>query len=380
MIPVSKTHVYNMEDSYNHFQQTVERTGRFSNGELTRQLENAVSAMFVKSNHTVAVSSWTAGAMLVIRWLLEEVPIKAVFVNNFTFHATVLPWVWAYDSGGKTLIVPVDCTEQGLMCPDDLREKINRFTKAGQSIVVMPTDVFGRPDPIETHDLQRDVITVVDSAQSLGSYRKRQHDIHIVSMSPTKPFTALEGGLVIVRRDFNLANEMVPALKSMRDYGQIKDGHGSYLNRAGLSARMPEFNASVAIGNILNGHKILEQRDEAGRTYDELFTGIPTEILRPLFQKGDRCNQAYYAVVINPVTHCRKTIMKEMEKRRIETRPYFSPTVEKHRAFRNHIHDTSGLDVSRRLAESTICLPLFTGITTKQQIEVVQALKAALGY
>jgi dTDP-4-amino-4,6-dideoxygalactose transaminase len=211
--------------------------GMLTNGRLVRQFE-AEAAERLGVPHVVAVSSCTAGLMLVFQALAR--PGTAVVMPSFTFSATAHAAHWA---GAVPRFAECDVAT----CQLDVDDAAGRLD--GASLLV-GTHVFGSPcTPEAVEELGRTagVPVVFDAAHGFGATRDGRPlgtfgDAEIFSLSPTKPMTSGEGGLVAIRDD-----ELARRVRLGVDYGNPGDYDTLF---AGLNARMSELHAAVGVESL----------------------------------------------------------------------------------------------------------------------------------
>src|SRR5690606_9641674 len=113
---------------------------------------------------------------------------------------------------------------------------------------------------------------VFDAAHGFGATRRGRPlgsfgDAEVFSLSPTKPMTAGEGGIVAMR-DGALAEQVRLGV----DYGNP----GDYDTRfAGLNARMSELHAAVGLESLRELDEHLAVRRDLAARYRAALAGIP---------------------------------------------------------------------------------------------------------
>lgn len=342
------------------------RTGRITLGRYTRELEAEVGRL-LGVEHVVAVSSCTAGLMLAIKALGLS---GEVILPSFTFAATGHALVWC---GLRPVFCDCDPETLGL----DLE---HAATLAGdRTSGIMPVYVFGAPpdwDRVGEFAAARALRVVADAAQGLGaSFRGRRTggfgDVEVFSMSPTKVVTAGEGGLVTTR-DGGLARE----IRKMRDYGKAEDGED--MDWVGLSARLSEFHAVIALENLRHLEEWTERRRRILALYRSELSGIPG-IRYPALPPESASSLNYMVILISAAEapFGRDDLYRHLKERGIQTKRYFYPPVHRLRAFRALLPGSPpGLPVTERVAGEALALPLFSHIAEATVRAVCSAIRA----
>ncbi|MFJ6694914.1 DegT/DnrJ/EryC1/StrS family aminotransferase [Streptomyces sp. NPDC091272] len=324
----------------------VLRSGMLTNGVWVGRFEEAV-AEYLGVRHAVAVSNCTAGLMLVLRSIGRG---KDVVVPSFTFMATghVAAWnaqnVLFADSDPRTWTLdPAACAE---------------VAPAAGAVVGMhtfgaPCDVAGLQQAAGSH-----TPLVLDAAHGFGS---RYPDgtmvgskglAEVFSLSPTKPLSAGEGGLVTTNDD-SLAQE----LRTGREYGNPGDYDARFV---GLNARMPELSALVGLSALERFPHWLERRLSLVRRYRRNLADLPGLTFQDV-PEGARSSYKDFGVQVAPEVFGtdRTQLAKSLSGEGISTRFYFDPPLHRQTAYRSETAPAA-LPVTDRLSERMITLPLYS--------------------
>jgi dTDP-4-amino-4,6-dideoxygalactose transaminase len=333
--------------------------GMLTNGALVRQFE-AEAAHRLGVPHVVAVASCTAGLMLVYQALSR--PGTTAVMPSFTFSATAHAARWA---GAVPRFADCDTAT----CQLDIADAATRMEGAS---VLVGTHVFGAPcTPEAVEELGRSagVPVVFDAAHGFGATRDGRPlgsfgDAEIFSLSPTKPMTSGEGGLVAMR-DAALAEQVRLGV----DYGNP----GDYDTRfAGLNARMSELHAAVGLESLVELDEHLAVRRELADRYRVALAGIPG-ITPQAIDPRDASTYKDFTVIVDEAAFGldRDTVARALKAEGVDTRPYFYPAVHRQQAYA----DLLPVDLPRTdwLAERVISLPLWramppTAVTTIAEV------------
>lgn len=319
--------------------------GMLTNGSLVRQFEAEVAAR-LGVPHVVAVASCTAGLMLVYQALSR--PGTAAVMPSFTFSATAHAARWA---GAVPRFADCDVST----CQLDVVDAKGRLNGAS---VLVATHVFGAPctpEAVEELGRTEGVPVVFDAAHGFGATRGGRPlgtfgDAEVFSLSPTKPMTSGEGGIVATR-DAALADRVRLGV----DYGNP----GDYDTRfAGLNARMSELHAAVGLESLVELDEHLAVRRALADRYQVALAGIPG-VTPQAVDPGDASTYKDFTVIVDESAFGldRDTVARALKAEGIDTRPYFHPAVHRQEAYA----DLAPADLPRTdwLADRVISLPLW---------------------
>jgi dTDP-4-amino-4,6-dideoxygalactose transaminase len=334
-----------------------------TNGQLVRQFE-AAAAERLGVPHVVAVSSCTAGLMLVFQALAR--PGTAVLMPSFTFSATAHAAHWA---GAVPRFAECDVAT----CQLDVADAAGRLD--GASLLV-GTHVFGSPctpEEVEQLGRQAGVPVVFDAAHGFGASRDGRPlgsfgDAEIFSLSPTKPMTSGEGGLVAVHDD-----DLARRVRLGVDYGNPGDYDTLF---AGLNARMSELHAAVGLESLAELDDHLAVRRDLAARYTKALDGLPG-ITPQVVDPRDRSTYKDYTVIVDESAFGldRDAVAVALRAEGVDTRPYFYPPVHRQQAYAGD--GPVDLPATDWLAQRVISLPLFRAMPVAA-IDTIAELLARL--
>ena len=325
-----------------------------TNGRLVRELEEQ-AADYVGVRHCIAVSSCTAGLMLVLR----AADLSGdVVVPSFTFAATAHAVAW---NGLRPVFADIDPSTLTLSPSAAMRSAGVRTS------AILATHLYGTPCDVEAlaataraHGIR----LFFDAAHAFGSRRGGTAvggfgDAEVFSLSPTKVMVAAEGGLITTDDDV-----LAERCRIGRNYGNP----GNYdCQFVGLNARMSELHAAVALGSLDGLDARIDRRNELAEAYRRALSPVPG-IRFPQVAEGDRSTYKDFTILVEPEEAGLDAdgLARALEAEGIETRRYYSPPVHSMQAYR-HLNGTNGhLPVTKWAAERALTLPLWSDMSEKQ--------------
>jgi dTDP-4-amino-4,6-dideoxygalactose transaminase len=323
-------------------------SGVLTNGPHVREFERR-AAEYLGVQHCVAVSSCTAGLMLLLRALDLS---GDVIVPSFTFAATAHAVAW---NGLRPVFADVE-RDTLTLSPTAVSNSIGVRTSA-----ILATHVYGTPCDVEAlAGIARDngLRLVFDAAHAFGSMRRGRRvggfgDGEVFSLSPTKVLIAGEGG-VIATNDSAIAGRC----RIGRDYGNPGDYDCQFV---GLNARMSEFHAVLALASLDGLDDRIERRNELAEAYVKALADVPG-IWFPSIDDGDRSTFKDLTVLVeaNDFGLDADQVASALAAVGIETRRYYSPPVHEMQAYRGTRNGHADLSVTEWAARSALTLPMWS--------------------
>jgi len=346
----------------------VMQSGYLTQGPKVAEFEGLVAGR-VGVGRAFATTSATTALHLTLA-ALGIGPGDEVLVPDFTFPATANVVV---QQGAVPVLVDIDLATFAINV-DDLARKVTSSTRA-----VIPVHPFGLPadmDPIMEVAERHGLTVVEDAACALGAeYRGRPvGSIGLAgcfSFHPRKSITTGEGGM-IATSDEALAERIA----LLRSHGGVRHGGRFTFEDAGFNYRMSDILAAVGVAQMRKLDAMLRVRRAIAALYARALEGI-SGVRTPTCPEGSTHTYQSYVVMLDRAIN-RDAVIAQLASAGIETtlgtyalhaQPFFA------RAYRLSPGDVPN---SYRAFESSLALPLHTGITSVQVDEVVEALKAAV--
>ena len=337
-------------------------SGVLTNGPFVRELEER-TAEYLGVRHCVAVSSCTAGLMLVLR--AAELSGDVV-LPSFTFAATAHAVAWNQlrpafadvDRATLTLSPAAAVAATGV-----------------RASAILATHTFGTPCDVEglTRAASSNGIRLFfDAAHAFGSRRGgtpvgRFGDAEVFSLSPTKVLVAAGGGLIATHDDL-----LAERCRMGRDYANPGDYDCRFV---GLNARMSEIHAAIALASLEGLDERIDRRNQLAAWYREALSEVPG-VSFPEVPKGDRTTYKDFTVLVEPDQFGIDAgkLARALAAEGIQTRRYYTPPVHAMQAYRSLAGTNGGLPATEWASARVITLPLWGSMTEDHIWGVVSAI------
>jgi dTDP-4-amino-4,6-dideoxygalactose transaminase len=334
--------------------QAILESGMLTNGKTVAELEERVAEL-LQVPHVVALSSCTAGLMLVLQAMDARGP---VVMPSFTFAASAHAVHWAGGTPAWAEIRREDLT----LDPVDAAEQV----AATGAVAMTATHIYGTPCQVETLQKIADgagIPLVYDAAHALGS-RRRGRPVggfgaaEVFSMSPTKVTTAGEGGLVATS-DADLAAR----LRLGRDYGNPGDYDCRF---PGLNARMSEIHAAIALAGITSVAERVAYRNELVQAFRSEVQYVPG-LTFPSLEDGDVSTYKDLTLILEPEVFglTNLELGAALKAEGIDSRRYYAPPIHRQTAYAA-LSGTRELPVTDEMAGRVLTPPLYSHMTVEQ--------------
>jgi len=336
-------------------------SGVLTNGPYVREFEER-AAEYLGVRHAVAVSSCTAGLMLVLR---AADLTGDVVLPSFTFQATAHAVSW---NGLRPAFADIDPATLTLSAGAAARATGMRAS------AILATHTYGTPadvDGLAEAAEQSGIRLFFDAAHAFGARHGDRRvggfgDAEVFSLTPTKPLVAGEGGLVATG-DEALAGEV----RLARDYGKEPDYDCRII---GLNARMSELHAAVALASLEGIDERIARRNAIATAYREALNEIHG-IGFPSVRGDDLSTYKDFTILVEARAFGRNAtaLGEALAAEGVETRRYYAPPVHRTRAYRA-VANGGHLPVTDEAAARVLTLPLWEGMTNEQVGLVAEAV------
>ena len=335
----------------------VLESGRFVLGPNVSAFEEEAAA-YLGTADAVGVANGTDALVLVLD-ALGIGPGDEVICPAFTFFATVEAIV---RRGATPVFCDVDARALTLD-PADAASRACDRTKA-----ILAVHLFGRPAVLG--ELPAGIPLVEDAAQAFGASvdGARAGSVGVAgtfSFFPTKNLFGLGDGGLVATSDAALAD----TVRALRLHGS-RDGKVTF-ELVGYNSRLDEIQAAALRLFLAHLDEWNAARREAAARYRELGLGEICEL--PDDDPGD----VYHMYVVR--TPERDRLRDALAAAGIAAAAYYTRPLHLQPALAFLGYREGSLPETERAAAENLALPLWPGITAKQQERVVETMRAAAG-
>lgn len=328
--------------------------GRFISGPQVGELETQL-AEYVGVKHCITCGNGTDALQLALMaWGVG--PGDAVFVPDFTFFSSgeVVSTV-----GATPVFVDVDGRSFNIDSAK-LEEAVKAVESEGQlrPRVVVAVDLFGLPADyprIRPICAEHDLLLLEDGAQGFGGGVDEKMacsfgDISTTSFFPAKPLGCYgDGGAVFTDND-----EWAALIRSYAVHGK---GSMKYDNvRIGMNSRLDTIQAAILQVKLqaFIDHEVADVNRVAD-WYDEALADAP--LVLPKHYDGFTSSWAQYTIQL-PRDADRNALQARLKEQGIPTMVYYPKPMHMQQAFVNTGIVTEQCDVTERLCQSVLALPM----------------------
>lgn len=368
-------------------------TGWITSGPKVQQFEKEMGE-YVRCPATAAVSSWTTGAMVMLRWLGVG-PGDEVIIPAYTYSATALS---VLNVGATPVMVDVEAPFH--IAIDRIAEAITDKTKA-----IIPVDLGGWPcdyakilDVLESDEakakfkpngrvqeaLGRPLI-IADAAHSLGAERNAVRvgmlcDVTIFSFHSVKNLTTGEGGMICLNLPDSFDNDAERTIvKYLSLNGQTKTalekstvGGWRYdIVDQGFKANMPDLCAAVGLAQIRQYESnMLPERKRIFDGYNAAFAEHDWALLPPMQDDSCQSSLHLYQLRIDGIQEERRNaIMRKVAEDGIGVNVHYVP-MPMLTLFKRLGYKIEDYPNTFSLYENEITLPVYNGLS-EESVQIV---------
>lgn len=362
---------------------SVLRSDFLTQGPMIERFEQRV-ARYCGAKYAVAVTNATSALHIACRsaGLSHD---DMLWTSPITFVASANCGRYC---GAQVDFVDIDDVTYN-MSVDELQKKL---VAGDRTKVVVPVHLCGQSCDMERiYALAQKYhfMVIEDASHALGATYKdtkvgscTYSDMTVFSFHPVKIITTGEGGMVLTNN-----NALYEKLVLYRSHGIIRDSEkmtkesdGPWYYQQielGYNFRMTDIQAALGYSQMNRLDAFVARRRELAKRYDELLTDLP---LRTPYQSADT-NSSWHIYVVRidreRVRKSKTEIFEEMKNRGVTLNLHYIP-VHLQPYYQNLGFKVGDFPVSERYYEEALTLPLYYGLTNKQQDVVVAALRDAL--
>jgi dTDP-4-amino-4,6-dideoxygalactose transaminase len=356
LIPLNKPYLPNFAKYSKYLATMYENVWLTNNGPLLKELTVRMEE-YLGVKNLLLTSSGTMALQIAYKTLNLT---GNVVTTPYSFIATSNSLDWL---GLELNFADIDSQSFNL-CPQKALEAINNQTSA-----IVPVHVYGNPCDVEALEniaTQNNLKLIYDAAHAFnvnvaGRSIMSFGDASILSFHATKLFHCIEGGAVVFKHKDDLEKAT-----SMINFG-IDSSFGE-INNSGTNGKMSEAHAAMGLAMLDDIDLIMERRLQHLDLYHRL---LRDKVTFPRWHELANQNAAYLSVIFDSEQQCSKAFTA-LKKNKIQSRPYFSPSLNT----LDHLHRGRPVSchVSERFAKTTLCLPLFVGLSDEDIKKVCTVL------
>lgn len=365
----------------------VLRSDCLTQGPVGPAFENAV-ANYCGTKYATAFSNATS-ALHIACMALDVGPKDTVWTSPITFVASANCALYC---GANVDFVDIDPRTYNLSVPC-LEEKLNKAARSGRlPKVVIPVHLGGQScDMAGIQDLsKRYGFRIIEDASHAigGKYRGdavgncHYSDIAVFSFHPVKIITSGEGGMALTN-DAALAKRMKLLLSHgiTRDEAEMThapDGPWYYQQISlGFNCRMTELQAALGLSQLARLDEFVARRETIARLYDEMLGDLP--LVTPWRHPDCESAKHLYIVCLSlaEIGKTHREVFDAMRTAGIGVNIHYIPVYLQ--PFFQQMGFRQGYcqEAERYYAEA-ISLPIYPGLTTAHQEQVICALREAV--
>jgi dTDP-4-amino-4,6-dideoxygalactose transaminase len=377
------------------------KSGWITTGPKTKLFEKRLTE-YCGNKSTVAVSSWTAGMELILRWWGigegDEVIIPAY---TYCASANVI-----MHTGAKPVMVDVGTGDFNISV-EAIKKAITPRTKA-----IMPVDISGFPcdydaifdlvnsDEIKSKfkpnsDKQKQlgrILIASDAAHSFGATYKGKRsgsiaDITCFSFHAVKNLTTAEGGTMSLNLPDGFDHDAIyKELCSMILHGQSKDalektqkGNWRYdVEEPGFKCNMTDLQAAIGLVELDRYSENISRRIEIFKQYNEAFKDENWAIL-PTYKTEDAesCYHLFLLRIAGATEVQRDAIMQVIFDQDVSVNVHFQP-LPLLTAYKKRGYNMADYPETWRKYSNEITLPVYFDLDDEQVQTVINAVKKAV--
>ena len=335
-------------------------------GDEVKKFEKKFS-VYTKVKHSIGCGNGT-DALILSLMSLNLKKKDEVIVPGLSYVSTALAVVL---NRSNLIFADID-EETGLVCIDQIKNKISKNTKA-----IIPVNLYGQKVDLKKlrKIIGRKIFIIEDSAQSHLAYsclcakphnnccdnnrNEKYADISCYSFYPAKNLGAYgDGGLITTNN-----KKIYDKILALRNLGSIKKHEH---NLIGLNSRLDTINAAVLSEKINYLNKFNNIRRKISNFYDRNLKKIKDI---KITKTNPGSSRHLYVIRCSK----RNLLLKYMLKNKILCQIHYPYSLNKLKGFKNLIKNQT-LKNSENWANECLSLPLHPKLTMKNAGEVVRIL------
>ena len=334
-------------------------------------------AKFTNSRFAVGVSNATSALLLSLK-AIDIQKGDEVIIPDMTFIATASAVIL---SGATPVLADIKRDDLTLM-PESVEKCINSKTKA-----ILPVHFAGFPcdmKRIKKIAKKNNLKIIEDCAHAIGTLYEDKHagtigDVGCFSFYPTKNITTLEGGMIITNN-----KKYFEYTKKARNHGITRSLDQRYskglpwdydVMESGYNFRLDEIRSSLGINQLKRIKKINSKRKKICQYYNDGLGKIEGIYVPELFpNNGERSCHLYIIQIGKKFSLSRNSLVKKLKASGITTTVHYKPLHE-FSVMKKYAKIYDKLNNSKQVYKEILSLPLYLGLTMKEQDYIINQLR-----
>lgn len=357
-IPLNRPFLPPKEEFDSYVKEIWQRNWLTNHGPLVQKFENKV-ADFLKISEFIFMSSGTTSLQVALKALNIQ---GEVITTPYSYIATTASVVW---EGCRPVFTDI-CADTLNIDPDKIKSRITENTSA-----ILATHIYGIPCDVEAIQKiadQHQLKVIYDAAHCFGvTYNGdsilKWGDASILSFHATKLLHTVEGGGFYSNDD-----SIMKRVRFMMNFGH--DGPYNF-KEVGINGKNSEFHAAMGLCNLSHAAEILNRRKVQVGQYRSELENQPVQFQRT--RSNTKYNYAYFPVIFDTAQATSK-VEKHLTQNGVETRRYFTPSLNK----LNYINSPDAMPVAEDVSRRVLCLPLFYELAPKEISYVCSTISETL--
>ncbi|MEO8430194.1 MAG: aminotransferase class I/II-fold pyridoxal phosphate-dependent enzyme [Acidobacteriota bacterium] len=357
------------------------RSGWITTGPKVERFTNEF-AQYVGGRFAVPVSSATAGLHVALL-ALGVGPGDEVITTPLTFVATLNTIVHC---GAVPVLVDIDADTLNIRV-EEIAARVGPKTKA-----IIPVHYVGQAadlDPILDLARSKGLAVLEDAAHAVGSeYRGRKigsfATTSVFSFHPNKNMTTGEGGMVITDDE-----EVFEKASLLKFHGMDRESWKRFSKAGsprydvavpGFKYNMMDIQAALGLHQLKRLEGFLVERERLARRYDEALVDLPGLVLPKRVPYPVRHAWHLYTplVDIDRLSIGRDDFMSELKKLNIGTGLHYTAAHEFSYYAKRFGWTPESFPEAHFVSERIVSLPLFPGLTDRDQDDAIDAIREVL--
>ena len=230
-------------------------------------------------------------------------------------------------------------------------------------------------EPIRKIAQDAGLLVFEDAAPAAGAVYQNQKvggigDAGAFSFFPDKNMTTGEGGMLTTNSD-----EIAEKARILKKNGAKERYHHTEI---GWNFKLSDINAALGISQLKKLPNIVEKRNKIAENYSMFFKELlGEEVIIPSIKEN--CSHTFNIYNIRfKNENVRNRVKDYLHSKKVETRICFPP-VHLQPIYKKLLTIPEGLyPVAEECAKTTLCLPMFIGLTSTQQESIVNHVRNAI--